>query len=384
MKNVTFVYLLLICCFLVLFVSCKNSGEEKTYVKKVERNKESIAVGVYKPNENDVIYTQEIIETLKMDGGIVAVSLNHDDIKRSKLENVDVLVFPEFRNQNKIEIDDEMAEIIKKFTVEKGKGIVCLGNSSKIFSLNNKNEELSLVPVKFTEQPPEETLNGIMKFELTEKGEKIFTELSNTQNLFIDFQSGPVIDLESDKEQLIGLVGKKSNSSVGIPFFVTFSSGKGRIFIATVHPEITTGMRWMVPRMVRWVIGRDLVAYDKNVVRPGFFKQEILMDENYQKEIDELNDLLISGNKDQKIKAMDQLLNSYPWLAAEKVKELLSDPNEEVRLKAAEFLTKIEYTIAIADLDKAVKNERKRKVKEQLLAYKNEMCNMTEQQIFEN
>jgi HEAT repeat protein len=71
-------------------------------------------------------------------------------------------------------------------------------------------------------------------------------------------------------------------------------------------------------------------------------------------------------------------------LAAEKVKELLSDPNEEVRLKAAEFLTKIEYTIAIADLDKAVKNERKRKVKEQLLAYKNEMCNMTEQQIFEN
>jgi len=384
MKNVTFVYLLLICCFLVLFVSCKNSGEKKTYVKKVERNKESIAVGVYKPNENDVIYTQEIIETLKMDGGIVAVSLNHDDIKRSKLENVDVLVFPEFRNQNKIEIDDEMAEIIKKFTVEKGKGIVCLGNSGKIFSLNNKNEELSLVPVKFTEQPPEETLNGIMKFELTEKGEKIFTELSNTQNLFIDFQSGPVIDLESDKEQLIGLVGKKSNSSVGIPFFVTFSSGKGRIFIATVHPEITTGMRWMVPRMVRWVIGRDLVAYDKNVVRPGFFKQEILMDENYQKEIDELNDLLISGNKDQKIKAMDQLLNSYPWLAAEKVKELLSDPNEEVRLKAAEFLTKIEYTIAIADLDKAVKNERKRKVKEQLLAYKNEMCNMTEQQIFEN
>jgi hypothetical protein len=384
MKNVTFVYLLLICCFLVLFVSCKNSGEKKTYVKKVERNKESIAVGVYKPNENDVIYTQEIIETLKMDGGIVAVSLNHDDIKRSKLENVDVLVFPEFRNQNKIEIDDEMAEIIKKFTVEKGKGIVYLGNSSKIFSLNNKNEELSLVPVKFTEQPPEETLNGIMKFELTEKGEKIFTELSNTQNLFIDFQSGPVIDLESDKEQLIGLVGKKSNSSVGIPFFVTFSSGKGRIFIATVHPEITTGMRWMVPRMVRWVIGRDLVAYDKNVVRPGFFKQEILMDENYQKEIDELNDLLISGNKDQKIKAMDQLLNSYPWLAAEKVKELLSDPSEEVRLKAAEYLTKIEYTIAIADLDKAVKNERKRKVKEQLLAYKNEMCNMTEQQIFEN
>ncbi|MEA2106540.1 MAG: HEAT repeat domain-containing protein [Bacteroidota bacterium] len=384
MKNATLVYLLLICCFLVLFGSCKNSGEKRTYVKKLERNKESIAVGVYKPNENDVIYTQEIIETLKIDGGIVAVSLNHDDMKRSKLENIDVLVFPEFRNRNKIEVDDEVAEIIRKFTVEKGKGIVCLGNSGKIFSLNNRNEELSLVPVKFIEQQPGETLNGIMKFELTEKGEKIFTELRNTQNLFIDFQSGPIIDLESNKEQLIGLVGKKSNSPVGIPFFVTFPSGKGRIFIATVHPEITTGMRWMVPRMVRWVIGRDLVSYDKNVVRPGFFKQEILIDENYRKEMDELNDLLTSGDKEQKIKAMDKLLNSYPWLAAEKVKELLSDPNEKVRLKVAEYLTKIEYTIAITDLEKAVKDERKRKVKEQLLAYENEMCNMIEQQVSVN
>ncbi|MGC9374788.1 MAG: hypothetical protein ACP5DQ_07080 [Bacteroidales bacterium] len=384
MKNATFVYLLLICCFIVLFGSCKNSSEKRTYVKKLERNKESIAVGVYKPNANDVIYTQEIIETLKIDGGIVAVSLNHDDIKRSQLENIDVLVFPKFSTRNKIEIDDEVAEIIRKFMVEKGKGIVCIGNSGKIFSLNNKNEVLSLVPVKFTEQQPGETLNGIMKFELTEKGEKIFTELRNTQNLFIDFQSDPIIDLESNKEQLIGLVGKKSNSPVDIPFFVTFPSGKGRIFIATVHPEITTGMRWMVPRMVRWVIDRDLVSYDKNVVRPGFFKQEILMDENYRKEMDELNNLLTSGDKEQKIKAMDKLLNSYPWLAAGKVKELLSDPNEKVRLKAAEYLTKIEYTIAIADLKKAVKTERKRKVKEQLLAYENEMCNMIEQQVSVN
>ncbi|MDY6801251.1 MAG: hypothetical protein SVU94_08515 [Bacteroidota bacterium] len=379
MKNATLVYLLSICCLIIILGSCKNSGEKRTYIKKLESNKESIAVGIYKPNENDVIYTQDIIEALKIDGGIVAVSLNHKDIKRSKLENIDVLVFPEFKNRNKIEVDDEVAEIIRKFTVDKGKGIVCLGNSGKIFSLNNRNKDLTLVPVKFIEQQPGETLNGIMKFELTEKGEKIFAELKNTQNLFIDFQSGPIIDLESNKEQLIGLVGRKSNSPVGIPFFVTFSSGKGRIFISTVHPEITTGMRWMVPRMVRWVIKRDLVSYDKNVVRPGFFKQEILIDENYRKEIDELNNLLTQGTKDQKIKAMDKLLNSYPWLAAEKVKGLLFDPNDKVRLKAAEFLTKIEYTIAIIDFEKAVKNERKRKVKEQLLAYENEMCNMIEQ-----
>jgi len=382
MKRYTLVYLLSICSFLIILASCKNRGEKETFVKKLERNKESIAVGVYKPNENDVMYTREIIEALKIDGGIVAVSLDHEDIKRSKLENIDVLIFPEYRYE--IKIDDYLMDIIKDFSVKKGKGIVSLGNGCRILSLNDNNRGLNLVPVKIVAPQPGEAQNGIMKFELTEKGEKIFTELKNTQHLFIDFQSGPIIDLESNKEQLIGLVGKKSNSPVGIPFFVTFPSGKGKIFISTAHPEITTGMRWMIPRMVRWTIGRDLVSYDSNVVRPGFFKQEVILDENNRKEIDELIDLLTQGDKNQKIKAMDKLINIYPWLAAVKVKELLSDPNDNVRLKAAEFLTHIEYTLAITDLEKAVKKERKRKIKEKLSALENEMGSMIEQQVSVN
>lgn len=382
MKRYTLVYLLSICSFLIILASCKNQGEKETFIKKLERNKESIAVGVYKPNEHDVMYTREIIEALKIDGGIVAVSLDHKDIKRSKLENIDVLIFPEFRNE--IEIDEDLMDIIKDFSVNKGKGIVSLGNGCRILSLHDNRRGLNLIPVKIVAPQPGESQNGIMKFELTGKGEKIFTELKNTQHLFIDFQSGPIIDLESNKEQLIGLVGKKSNSPVGIPFFVTFPSGKGKIFISTAHPEITTGMRWMIPRMVRWTVGRDLVSYDNNVVRPGFFKQEVILNEKNRKEIDELMDLLTRGDKNQKIKAMDKLANTYPWLAAVKVKELLSDPNDNVRLKAAEFLTHIEYTLAITDLEKAVKKERKRKVKEQLLALEKEMGSMIEQQVSVN
>ncbi|MFP4024160.1 MAG: hypothetical protein ACLFVR_06500 [Thiohalospira sp.] len=384
MKNYNIFYLLSVYCLMFLLVSCKSSGEKEKYVKKLERNKESIAVGIYKPNEQDIIYFKEIIEALKIDGGIVAVSLDNSDIKRSKLENIDVLVLPGFRSNSTIDLDQETIEIIRKFSVERGKGIIGICSGSNVITGNDENALVNLINLKMIEPQIGETLNGVMKFNLSDKGKKIFPELKNTQNLFIDFQSGPIIEIEADNGQGLSLIGSKSESNAGIPLFVTAQAGKGKVFITTAHPEITPGMRWMLPRMVRWAIGRDLVSYDKNVVRPGFFKQEIIIDENTRKEIDELIDLLTQGNKNQKIEAMGNLMNTYPWLAAEKVRTLLADKDDKVRLKAAEFLTHIEYTLAITDLEKAVKVERKRKVKEQLLTYENDMYNMIEQQVSVN
>jgi len=381
MKKNSLIYLLSISCFLILLVSCNNSGKKESYVKKLERNKESIAVGVYKPNEEDVIYVREIIEALKIDGGIVAVSLNDEDIKRSKLENIDVLIFPAFRKYSEIELDEEMIEIVKNFSFERGKGIVGICSGNKIISKDINPQNVDLINLKMTEPLLGESLNGIMKFELSEKGKQIFPELKNTQNLFIDFQSGPIIHVEKDNQQMVNLIGSKTDNNAGIPFFLTVLAGKGKIFVTSAHPEITPGMRWIVPRIVRWTIGRDLVSYDRNVVRPGFFKQEIVLDENMRKEIDEYIEMLTQGDKKQKIEAMDKLSINYPWLAAEKVKDLLSDPNEKVRLRAAEFLTHIEYTLALDDIEKAVKNERKRKVKEQLLAYEDEMSKIIDQKV---
>ncbi len=384
MKNYNIFYLLSVCCLMFLLGSCKSSGEKEKYVKKLEKNKESIAVGIYKPNEKDVIYTKEIIEALKIDGGIVAVSLDSKDIKRSRLENIDVFILPGFRSNSTIDLDQEMIEIIRKFAVEKGKGIIGICSGSIMIAGNDEKNQVNLINLKMIKPQIGETLNGVMKFELSDNGKKIFPELKNTQNLFIDFQSGPIIEVESDNDQSVSLIGSKYESNAGIPLFITAQAGKGKVFITTAHPEITPGMRWMLPRMVRWTIGRDLVSYDKNVVRPGFFKQEIIIDENIRKEIDELIGLLTQGDKNQKIKAMEKLMNTYPWLAAEKVRALLADKDYKVRLKAAEFLTHIEYTLAITDLEKAVKDERKRKVKEQLLTYEDEMCNMIEQQVSVN
>ena len=41
-------------------------------------------------------------------------------------------------------------------------------------------------------------------------------------------------------------------------------------------PESTVGMRWLVPRMVRWAAKKELVAYSPEVVRPQLEKKEIL------------------------------------------------------------------------------------------------------------
>jgi len=384
MKKNSLIYLLSISCFLILLASCNNSGKKESYVKKLERNKESIAVGVYKPNEEDVIYAREIIEALKIDGGIVAVSLNDEDIKRSKLENIDVLIFPAFRKYSEIDLDEEMIEIIKNFSLERGKGIVGICSGNKIISKHINPQNIGLINLKMIEPQPGESLNGIMKFELSEKGKQIFPELKNTQNLFIDFQSGPIIDVEKNNKQMVNLIGSKSDNNAGIPFFLTAQAGKGKVFVTTAHPEITPGMRWIVPRIVRWTIGRDLVSYDRNVVRPGFFKQEIVLDENMRREIDEFIEMLTQGDKKQQVEAIEKLSKEYPWVAAEKVKDLLSDPNEKVRLKAAEFLTHIEYTLALEDIQKAIENERKRKVKEQLLAYEDEMSKMIDQKVSVN
>ncbi|MEE4198787.1 MAG: hypothetical protein V2I54_14200 [Bacteroidales bacterium] len=384
MKKYALVYLLSIGCLLLILGACKNSGKKETYIRKLERNKESIAVGIYKPNESDVIYTRAILEALKIDGGIVAVSLNNEDIKRSKLENIDVFILPGFRSNCQLTIDQELIEILRRFSFERGKGIVAISSGSKMITGNENKSRGYLIDLKMIAPQPGETLNGIMKFELSDRGKQIFPELKHTQNLFIDFQSGPIIDMESGNGQNIQLMGSKFKANAGIPFFVTAQAGKGRIFITAAHPEITPGMRWILPRMVRWTIGRDLVSYDQNVVRPGFFKQEFIIDEESRKEIDELITKLVEGDKSQKISAMDQLYNTYPWMAAEKVVGLLSDSHEKVRLKAAEFLTRIEYTPALPDLEKAVQNERKRRVKDQLLAYENEMCNMIEQQVSVN
>jgi len=127
------VFIISICALILSISACNRSRSDKEYVKKVELSQESIAVGIFKATGYDYPHIDYIAEALKIDGGIVYVTLTEADLLKTKLDNIDVLLFPAMqKDQNMDKLDDEVAEIIHAFVTEKGKGAISLCNGGEI------------------------------------------------------------------------------------------------------------------------------------------------------------------------------------------------------------------------------------------------------------
>jgi hypothetical protein len=152
----------------------------------------------------------------------------------------------------------------------------------------------------------------------------------------------------------------------GKPAFLTTNYRKAKVFVSVGHPESTPGMRWIVPRMARWVSGQELVSYNKSVVRPEINKKEILYFPE-QKSFEKENFWNLFNEKDSEIiKAIDNLnsIRSRPsirWSIG-----LLRHESPEVRLAAANYLLSTEYTYAIPDVTTAIRNEQDAGTKDKL------------------
>jgi len=130
--------------------------------------------------------------------------------------------------------------------------------------------------------------------------------------------------------------------------------GKGRVYACSGHPESTSGMRWLVPRMVRWVAGEEPASYGSNVVRPEIGKREIMHDDAVEKE---LFWNLFDDNPKVRINALVTLVqlrhrNGFRWAVG-----MLRDRDPEVRFRAAQVLAGAEYTAALDDLEVAIERE---------------------------
>ncbi len=362
----------------IVFVSCNRTSQDSEYVKKIALNQETIAVGIYKATGFEYPNIEYIAEAIKIDGGIVYVTLTDTDVLKTKLENIDVIIFPGMLNGQKIEkFDDEIADIFKNF-ISKGKGAIGICNGGGIFINTQDCQSLGLVNIELKENSLSNFNTGLIKFKLSEQGVKLFPELENLDNLIIDFNQGPeikILDTISD----INVLGEIAHAEVNFPMIITSKHGKGKIIITNANPESTPGMRWMIPRMVRWSINKKFISYNNNVFRPDLLVNEVNLDNELKSKIEKLLIQLDEGKKDEIISAMDELQEIYPWIAAEKVRSLLIEKNDDIKLRAAKYLVDIEYTIVIDDLKKLIKSERRKKVKEQLMAFFNELENMLEQ-----
>ena len=362
----------------LLISSCNRSKNDSEYIKKVENNEETIAVGIYKATGFDYPNLKYIAEALKIDGGIVYVTLTDADVLKTKLENIDVLLFPAMSNNQNIEkIDDEIANIITSFIDKKGNGAIAICNGAGILSCTPGCPSLDLMNVVLSKNSSD-LKNGIVDFTLTESGQKIFPELEDYESLYINLDYTPSI-VVADTSSKIKILGEVRGAESNYPVLLTSQAAKGRVALINASPETTPGMRWIIPRLVRWVENKEYKWYGKNVMRPTLYSEKIALDEEKTKEIEELKVQLDQGKKDEVISAIDQLYNIYPWAAAEKVRSLLIEKNDDIKLRAAKYLVDIEYTLAIDDLNKVIKKERSKKVREQLVAYRNELDAMLEQ-----
>jgi hypothetical protein len=286
-----------------------------------------------------------------------------------------VLIFPALKGDQVIDkLDDEITEIFKDFISKKG--AIGFTNGCSLLINNLDSQSFNIINVDLNENNKTESFSGLVNFELSNEGKKIFPELDELDNLIVGVNS-PYKFVVADTVSVQVLGGSKSDSENLL--FVSSKYGNGKIFFTNAQPEITPGMRWMIPRIVRWTYNKEFVYYDKNVFRPELFANEILLDEELNVKLGILLKQLDEGNKSEIISAMDELQNIYPMIAADKVRLLLIEKNDDIKLRAAKYLVDIEYTIAISDFNKTIKKVRSKKVKEQLKNYMIELDMMTEQ-----
>lgn len=337
--------------FLASMFSCATSGST-VKAKKVN-------VGVYSGAGAGEISVIETLEALKIDSRIIAFPITASDINSGKLSKIDALIFPGGSGSKQLkDLGEQGKTLVSKFLKEDGKGIVGICAGDYMLCSTPTYTSLGLADVKHIRENYDRG-RGLVHFKLSATGKKIFPELKN-ENSFVQYYDGPVmIPLgNSTSFQELGTYGSDIHIKEGTPkgvtpgktFIFNEEVGNGRIFGIAGHAESTLGMRFMVPRMVRWVTKTTLVPYDNKWVNQNKNKKDIIFNSKLQTEESKLKKVLFEGNSNDKLSAMYRLFKMRSRPAVRWFVKLLKDKNPKVRSLASGLLAQSEYTHAIKDL----------------------------------
>lgn len=335
----------------------------------------ALSVGVFNGNGASPVCVIETMEALKIDPGIVPVSISAADIMNGVLDKMDVLIFPggsgskEFNNMGQ-----QAADKVKAFGQQEGKGLVGICAGGYLMASTPTYPNLDILKAAHTRAYYNRG-RGLISFHLNDEGKEIFYELKNTDSIHVQYYDGPIFEQAKNAGlQVLGSVnsdiathkGYPHDFTPGKPAFFTKDYGQGKIFVSVGHPEATAGMRWMVPRMARWVANKELITYAKPLIRPEINNKEILFYADTKKIEKRLFWKLLDDDSAIVASAMDSLalLRSRPsirWSIG-----LLRHRDWAIRLKAANYLLATEYTAAIEDLQVAIKTEKDSSQKQQL------------------
>lgn len=360
------VYFLLI--VLIIASSCGQKTNIRIPAKKIH-------VGVFNGNGASPVCVIETLEALKIDSGIQALELSSKQIMQGKLDSLDVLIFPggsgskEFNNMGL-----QAAEKVKEFAKHKNKGLVGICAGGYLLASTPDYPSLDILPVHSIREYYNRG-RGLISFSTNKVGNELFPELKEMDQAFVQYYDGPMyVDIDSSKFTVLATVnsdisvkaGYPKGVSIGKPAFGAASYEDGRIIMTIGHPEATSGMRWMVPRMARWVADQELISYSEEVVNPEKYTHELLYSSETTK-FEKANFWMLSSNNDAEIiAAIDNLHSIYSRPSIRWSIGLLRHTSPDVRRAAAGYLLETEYTFAIPDIATAYKMETDAELKEEL------------------
>lgn len=350
--------------------------------QKVDQNaNQTIKVGVFAKYGVCQYCVIDVFESLRIDGEIEPVTVTAADVMAGVLDDLDVFIFP--GGSGRIEtanLGELGQQKIIDFVKIQGKGVVGICAGAYALTETPNYPSLSLSAGEAIDIEHDSRGHGIVKFSLTEAGQKIFPELADREISYAQYYEGPVlIPAENSSYQYSELATMLSdvhvvetapaNMTNNRPFIIVTDVEKGRTVSVVGHPESTPGLRWMVPRLARLAAGKELISYGQNVVRPTLFEREILFTaEQRALEKEAKNNLL--GSREEKLQGMQDVVDMGAWLAKRWVPPMVRDKDFKVRLRAAELIVALERTDAIRDLEVAIENEttleNRRQLQEQL------------------
>lgn len=332
-----------------------------TIALSAKAEKPEIKVGVFDGHGGAQTCIWETVEALRLDAGMSVSTLTSAQIAAGGLDKLDVLVIPGGSGSRQyLNLGAQNRDRIRRF-IESGKGAVGICAGAYLFTSTPGYPSMGLNGNQAIDIEHDNRGHGLVRFSLTREGQALFPELADRSINYLFYYEGPVL-VDAPDNQLYTVLARmesdvheEGNAPAGMtmykPFFVANEYGKGRVFSSIAHPEATPGMRWMVPRMVRWAARREIVQYEAAWIQPGLFNSEILFSQAMLKKEADLLQILLLGRPDEKVEALDWLESNLSWDARRWVQGLLYDESQAVRERARQYILNNELTMYRLDLD---------------------------------
>jgi putative intracellular protease/amidase len=342
----------------------------------IESNDSTIHVGVFDKNGDSPDCITDAVEACRIDSGISVRVISAADIMGGAADDIDVFLFPGGSGRSETGSLGLLGQQKIIDLVKGGKGVVGICAGAYILSETPNYPSLALSGAEAIDIEHDHRGHGLVKFSLTEAGKKIFPELSDSAIYYSLYYEGPVLvpatnskykysELATMQSDVHTVAGTPANMTNNRPFVIVTDVEKGKSVSVVGHPEATQGMRWMIPRLVRLVAGKELISYSANVMRPAIHTKEILFTDSLLAKQDEAFGMLIKS-KEEKLAALQAIVDMRAWSAKKYIPQMVRDSSFEVRLLAAKLTVELERTDAIPDLKAAVTTETNPAQKQQL------------------